>query len=68
MWARNIFLERYESWDVKDEKGLSFEDLGAGWCKQRKQQLKGFEMGRNLMYSKKENAIGKQGKVWVLKQ
>lgn len=33
-------------------------------------QLRGFEMGKNLMYSKKENAVGKQGKkkVWVSKQ
>lgn len=38
-----------------------------GWSKQRKQQVKGFEMGRNLMYmySKKENVSHKQEEMCV---
>lgn len=47
---------------MKDVKGWPFEDLRAGWSKHEK-QVKGFEMGRNLMCSKKGKSIDKQGTV-----
>lgn len=41
---------------MKDGKGWPFEDLRAGWSKHRNNKSK-FEMGRNLMSSKKEMSL-----------